>query len=553
MDKIWLKSYPPGVPAEINAGEFASLADLFEKSVAKFAARTAYVNMGKSISYQELDELSRQFAGYLQGELGLAPGARVALMMPNCLQYPIAMFAILRAGYVVVNVNPLYTARELAHQLGDAGCEAIVIMENFAHTLQEVLSHTKIRHVVVTGLGDLLGFPKSLIVNLVVRHVKKMVPAWDLPGHVGFREALSKGRGHALKPVRLTHDDLAYLQYTGGTTGVAKGAMLTHGNIVSNLQQAHAWIGPYVKEGEEVIVTALPLYHIFSLTANCLTFLKIGAVNVLITNPRDIPAFVAEMARQPFTIITGVNTLFNALLNNAEFAKLDFSRLKVALGGGMAVQQAVADRWKALTGKPLAEAYGLTETSPAVCINPLNLPEFNHSIGLPISSTDISLRDDDGYEVALGLPGELCVKGPQVMKGYYNRPEDTARAFTHDGYLRTGDVATIDADGFVRIVDRKKDMILVSGFNVYPNEVEDVVAGHPGVMEVAALGVPDEHSGEAVKIFVVRKDPSLTAEALIAHCREGLTGYKVPRFVEFRDELPKSNVGKILRRVLRDA
>lgn len=553
MDKIWLKSYPPGVPAEINAGEFASLADLFEKSVAKFAARTAYVNMGKSISYQELDELSRQFAGYLQGELGLAPGARVALMMPNCLQYPIAMFAILRAGYVVVNVNPLYTARELAHQLGDAGCEAIVIMENFAHTLQEVLSHTKIRHVVVTGLGDLLGFPKSLIVNLVVRHVKKMVPAWDLPGHVGFREALSKGRGHALRPVRLTHDDLAYLQYTGGTTGVAKGAMLTHGNIVSNLQQAHAWIGPYVKEGEEVIVTALPLYHIFSLTANCLTFLKIGAVNVLITNPRDIPAFVAEMARQPFTIITGVNTLFNALLNNAEFAKLDFSRLKVALGGGMAVQQAVADRWKALTGKPLAEAYGLTETSPAVCINPLNLPEFNHSIGLPISSTDISLRDDDGYEVALGLPGELCVKGPQVMKGYYNRPEDTARAFTHDGYLRTGDVATIDADGFVRIVDRKKDMILVSGFNVYPNEVEDVVAGHPGVMEVAALGVPDEHSGEAVKIFVVRKDPSLTAEALIAHCREGLTGYKVPRFVEFRDELPKSNVGKILRRVLRDA
>lgn len=553
MDKIWLKSYPPGVPAEINAGEFASLADLFEKSVAKFAARTAYVNMGKSISYQELDELSRQFAGYLQGELGLAPGARVALMMPNCLQYPIAMFAILRAGYVVVNVNPLYTARELAHQLGDAGCEAIVIMENFAHTLQEVLSHTKIRHVVVTGLGDLLGFPKSLIVNLVVRHVKKMVPAWDLPGHVGFREALSKGRGHALKPVRLTHDDLAYLQYTGGTTGVAKGAMLTHGNIVSNLQQAHAWIGPYVREGEEVIVTALPLYHIFSLTANCLTFLKIGAVNVLITNPRDIPAFVAEMARQPFTIITGVNTLFNALLNNAEFAKLDFSRLKVALGGGMAVQQAVADRWKALTGKPLAEAYGLTETSPAVCINPLNLPEFNHSIGLPISSTDISLRDDDGYEVALGLPGELCVKGPQVMKGYYNRPEDTARAFTHDGYLRTGDVATIDADGFVRIVDRKKDMILVSGFNVYPNEVEDVVAGHPGVMEVAALGVPDEHSGEAVKIFVVRKDPSLTAEALIAHCREGLTGYKVPRFVEFRDELPKSNVGKILRRVLRDA
>ena len=554
MNKIWLKSYPPGVPAEIDVGEFSSLADLFDKGVLKFAERTAYINMGKAISYRELEGLSSQFTGYLQGELKLAPGARVALMMPNCLQYPIAMFGILRAGYTVVNVNPLYTARELEHQLRDAGCEAIVIVENFAHTLQEVASQVmSLRHVVVSGLGDMLGFPKSLLVNFVVRHVKKMVPPWSLPQAVTFREALSQGAAHPLRPVTITHDDLAYLQYTGGTTGVAKGAMLTHGNIVANLQQAHAWISPYVKEGEELIVTALPLYHIFSLTANCLTFFKIGASNLLITNPRDIPGFVAEMGKYPFTVITGVNTLFNALLHNPDFEKLDFSTLKVSLGGGMAVQQAVAERWKKITGKTLAEAYGLTETSPAVCINPLDLPEFNHSIGLPISSTDVSLRDDEGYEVPLGTPGELCVKGPQVMKGYYQRPEDTARAFTHDGFLRTGDVAIIDEAGFVRIVDRKKDMILVSGFNVYPNEVEDVVASHPGVLEVAALGVPDEHSGEAVKIFVVRKDPKLTAEALIAHCREGLTGYKVPRFVEFRDELPKSNVGKILRRVLRDS
>ncbi len=554
MNKIWLQSYPPGVPAEINVGEFSSLADLFDKGVRKFAERTAYVCMGKSISYSDLELLSRQFAGYLQGELKLAKGARVALMMPNCLQYPVAMFGILRAGFTVVNVNPLYTARELEHQLNDAGCEAIVIVENFAHTLQEVIGNTKaLRHVVVTGLGDMLGFPKSLLVNFVVRHVKKMVPPWSLPGCVAFRDALGQGAAHTFQPVQIGHDDLAYLQYTGGTTGVAKGAMLTHGNIVANLQQAHAWISPYVKEGEEIIITALPLYHIFSLTANCLTFFKIGATNILITNPRDIPGFVAELGKYPFTVITGVNTLFNALLNNPEFEKLNFSSLKVALGGGMAVQQAVAERWKKVTGKTLAEAYGLTETSPAVCINPLDLPEFNHSIGLPISSTDVSLRDDDGYEVSLGMPGELCVKGPQVMKGYYNRPEETARTFTHDGYLRTGDVATIDKQGFVRIVDRKKDMILVSGFNVYPNEIEDVLVMHDGVVEAAAIGVPDERTGESVKIFVVRRDESLTPKELLRHCREFLTGYKVPRFVEFRDELPKSNVGKILRRVLRDS
>lgn len=554
MDKVWLKSYPPGVPAEIDVNEFSSLADLFAKSASKFAGKIAYVSMGKSITYSELDRLASQFGAYLQGQLQLSKGARVALMMPNCLQYPIAMFGILRAGYTVVNVNPLYTARELEHQLKDAGCEAILIVENFAHTLQEVVGNAPaLKHVIVTGLGDMLGFPKSMLVNFVVRYVKKMVPEWNLPGAVAFRDALARGAEQALAPVVIGHDDLAFLQYTGGTTGVAKGAMLTHGNIVANLQQAHAWINPYVKEGEETIITALPLYHIFSLTANCLTFFKIGATNILITNPRDIPAFVAELAKYPFTVITGVNTLFNALLNHPDFEKLDFSSLKVALGGGMAVQRAVAERWKRVTGKALAEAYGLTETSPAVCINPLDLPEFNQSIGLPVSSTDISLRDDDGDEVPLGMPGELCVKGPQVMKGYYNRPGETARVFTADGFLRTGDVATIDDKGFVRIVDRKKDMILVSGFNVYPNEVEDVVASHPGVLEVAALGVPDEHSGEAVKIFVVRKDPALTAEALITHCRAGLTGYKVPRFVEFREELPKSNVGKILRRVLRDA
>ena len=553
MDKVWLKSYPPGVPAEIDPDEFSSLVDLFDKSARSYGGRTAYVCMGKSMSYAELELLSGRFAAYLQGELGLGKGARVALMMPNCLQYPVAMFGVLRAGCTVVNVNPLYTARELEHQLCDAGCEAIVIVENFAHTLQDVVQRTSVRHVVVTGLGDMLGFPKSLLVNFFIRHVRKMVPEWRLPGHVSFGAALLRGGAHELRPVVVTHDDLAYLQYTGGTTGLAKGAMLTHGNIIANLQQAHAWISPYVRECEEVIITALPLYHIFSLTANCLTFFKIGATNVLITNPRDIPGFVAELGSYPFTVITGVNTLFNALLNDPGFEKLDFSTLKVALGGGMALQQAVADRWKKVTGKTLAEAYGLTETSPAVCINPLDLHEFNHSIGLPIPSTLISLRDDEGHEVLLGEPGELCVKGPQVMKGYYRRPEETARAFTHDGFLRTGDIATIDAEGFLRIVDRKKDMILVSGFNVYPNEVEDVVASHPGVLEVAALGVPDEHSGEAVKIFVVRRDPDLTAEALIAHCREGLTGYKVPRFVEFREALPKSNVGKILRRALRDS
>ena len=553
MEKIWLNSYPPGVPAEIDANEFASVGELFEKSVATFGTREAYVNMGKAISYDELDRLARDFAAYCQSVLRLSKGARIAIMMPNVLQYPIAMFGALRAGYTVVNCNPLYTARELEHQLTDSGAEAIVVVENFAHVVQAVIGRTPLKHVIVTGLGDMLGLPKRLLVNAVVKHVKKMVPAWYMPQAVAFRTTLAQGAAARFQPVAVGHADIAFLQYTGGTTGVSKGAMLTHGNIIANLQQAHAWIRSAVGEGRETIVTALPLYHIFALTANCLTFIKVGATNLLITNPRDIPGFVKELGKYPFSIITGVNTLFNALLNNADFAKLDFSNLRLTLGGGMAVQKSVADKWKQVTGTTLIEAYGLTETSPAATINPLDLQEYNGAIGLPISSTEVAIRDENGSDVALGTAGELCVRGPQVMKGYWNRPEDTAQVIMADGFLRTGDVAVLDEQGFVRIVDRKKDMILVSGFNVYPNEVEAVVAMHPGVLEVAAVGVPDEHSGEAVKIFVVRKDPQLSSDALIAHCRENLTGYKVPRHVEFRNDLPKTNVGKILRRALREA
>ncbi|MGB7988127.1 MAG: long-chain-fatty-acid--CoA ligase [Candidatus Methylophosphatis roskildensis] len=552
MDKIWLKSYPPGVPADIDISGFNSLGDVFARSVRLYGSRTAYACMDKGITYDELDRLTGQFAGFLQGELGLPKGARVAIMMPNVLQYPIAAFAVLRAGYTVVNVNPLYTPRELEHQLKDSGATAIVILENFCTTLQQVLKDTPIKTVVTTGLGDMLGFPKGTIVNFVVKHVKKMVPAWSIPDAIDFRDALTRGSRHALKPVTVTLDDVAFLQYTGGTTGVAKGAMLTHRNIVSNLSQAFEWIKPFVREGEETIFTALPLYHIFALTANCLTFMRLGATNVLIPNPRDIPGFVKELGKYRFSILTGVNTLFNALLNDPNFGRLDFSALKITLGGGMAVQKAVADRWAEVTGKPLIEAYGLTETSPAATMNPLNLKEYNGSIGLPVPGTDVTIRDDAGKDLGVGQAGELCVRGPQVMKGYYNRPDETAKVLMPDGFLRTGDVAVIDEQGFVRIVDRKKDMILVSGFNVYPNEIEAVVAMHPAVLEVAAIGVPYEKSGEAVKVFIVRKDPSLTAEAVLAHCRENMTGYKVPRFVEFREELPKTNVGKILRRALRD-
>ncbi|MCM8594526.1 long-chain-fatty-acid--CoA ligase FadD [Accumulibacter sp.] len=552
MEKIWLKNYQPGVPAEIDLSEFESLGELFEKSVARYRERVAYINMGVQITYGELDKLSRDFAAYLQSALKLPQGARVAVMMPNVLQYPICIFGALRAGYVVVNVNPLYTPRELEHQLKDSGAEVIVILENFATTLEEVLARTPVRHIVVARLGDMLGFPKGAVVNFVVKYVKKMVPAWTLPRAVNFRTALARGASAELRAVTVTHEDLAFLQYTGGTTGVSKGAMLLHRNILANLAQAHAWIKPELGSAQHLVITALPLYHIFALTANCFTFFKIGASNLLITNPRDIPAFVAELGKYPFTVITGVNTLFNALLNNDAFCALDFSTLKVTLGGGMAVQKAVAEKWQVVTGKPLIEAYGLTETSPAATINPLNIRSYTGAIGLPISSTEVAIRNDAGVDVPLGERGELCIRGPQVMKGYYNRPEETAKVILPDGFLATGDIAVIDAEGFVRIVDRKKDMILVSGFNVYPNEIEDVVAQHPGVLEVAAVGVPHEKSGEAVKIFVVRKDPAVTAEALIAYCREHLTGYKVPGQVEFRNELPKTNVGKILRRELRD-
>lgn len=552
MDKIWLQSYQEGVPAEIELGEFQSLGEMFEKSVSLYRERIAYINMGVEISYGELDKLTRDFAAYLQSNLQLPKGSRVAIMMPNVLQYPICMLGALRAGYTVVNCNPLYTPRELEHQLKDSGTETIVILENFAHTLEQVIDKTAVKNVIMARLGDMLGVPKGSIVNFVVKYVKKMVPAWSLPSHVDFGKALSKGAGSDFKAVRVTQEDLAFLQYTGGTTGLSKGAMLTHRNILANLAQAYAWIKPAVVEGGEFIVTALPLYHIFALTANCFAFIRIGASNLLITNPRDIPAFSAELAKYPFTVITGVNTLFNALLNNDQFIALDFSKMKLSLGGGMAVQRSVAEHWKRVTGKPLIEAYGLTETSPAATMNPLNIPEYTGAIGLPISSTEVAIRNDKGVDVPLGERGELCIRGPQVMKGYYNRPEETAAVIMPDGFLRTGDIAVMDEKGYVRIVDRKKDMILVSGFNVYPNEIEEVVAMHPGVLEVASIGVPDEKSGEAVKIFVVKKDQSLTAAQLVAHCREHLTGYKVPSHVEFRTDLPKTNVGKILRRELRD-
>ncbi len=551
MEKIWLSSYQAGVPAEIDLNEFRSIGDLFEKSVKKYGPRKAYINMDKAITYAELDRQSAAFGAYCQSVLKLQKGARVALMMPNLLQYPVCLYGALRAGYTVVNCNPLYTERELEHQLKDSGAEAIVIVENFASVLDKVIARTPVKHVLVTQLGDMLDFPKRMIVNLVVKRVKKMVPAWNLPNAIELRDALIEGGRHPLQAVDVGHDDIAFLQYTGGTTGVSKGAMLTHRNIIANLQQSHAWIKSSLRD-DELIVTALPLYHIFALTANCLTFFKIGATNLLITNPRDIPGFVKEIGKYPFSTITGVNTLFNAMINNPEFAKIDLSKLHLTLGGGMAVQRAVAERWKQITGVTLVEAYGLTETSPAATMNPLDIPEYNGTIGVPISSTEVVIRDDDGKDLALGEPGELCIRGPQVMKGYWNRPEETEKVIMADGFLRTGDVAVMDSKGFVKIVDRKKDMILVSGFNVYPNEIEDVLAMHPGILESAAVGVPDEKTGEAIKIFVVKKDPGLTEASIIEHCRKQLTGYKVPRQIAFRTDLPKTNVGKILRRELRD-
>ncbi len=551
MERIWLKSYQAGVPAEIDLDEFRSIGELFERSVRQYGPRKAYINMDKAITYADLDKLSAAFGAYLQSVLKLPRGARVALMMPNLLQYPICLYGALRAGYTVVNCNPLYTERELEHQLKDSGAEAIVIVENFAKVLENVVTRTPVKHVIVTQLGDMLDFPKRMIVNIVVKHVKKMVPAWHIADAIELRDALIEGGRFPLKPVEVGHEDIAFLQYTGGTTGVSKGAMLTHRNIIANLQQAHAWIKDAVTDSE-IIVTALPLYHIFALTANCLTFFKIGATNLLITNPRDIPGFVKEIGKYPFTTITGVNTLFNAMINNPDFASIDLSKLRLTLGGGMAVQRAVAERWKQITGVTLIEAYGLTETSPAATMNPLDMPEYNGCIGLPISSTEATIRDDDGKDLPMGEPGELCIRGPQVMKGYWNRPEETTKVIMADGFLRTGDVAIMDSNGYFKIVDRKKDMILVSGFNVYPNEIEDVLAMHPGVLESAAVGVPDEKTGEAIKIFVVKKDPDLTEASIIEHCRAHLTGYKIPRQIAFRSELPKTNVGKILRRQLRD-
>ncbi|HML13771.1 MAG TPA: AMP-binding protein [Xanthobacteraceae bacterium] len=553
MEKIWLKSYPPSVPPTVDVTAYRSIGDVFDMSVAKFGARLAYVNMGSALSYAVLGRLAQDFAAYLQADLGLPRGARVALMMPNILQYPVALFGALRAGYAVVNCNPLYTPRELAHQLEDSGAEAIVVLENFAAALAQAIGRTRLRHVIVTRIGDLFAQPKRTVVNLAVKHFKRMVPAWDIPGAVAFRAALRRGARREFLPVDVGPDDIAFLQYTGGTTGVPKGAVLTHGNIVANLQQGHAWLKPCLEEAREVVITALPLYHIFALTTNCLLFQKIGGTNILITNPRDITGLVKELGKHRFSVITGVNTLFNALLNHPGFAQLDFSALRVAVGGGMAVQQSVAERWKQVTGKTLIEGYGLTEASPLVAANPLDLAEYNGAVGLPLPSTDIAVRDENGRDLRVGAVGELCVRGPQVMQGYWNRPDETANVMTADGFLRTGDMARVDEDGFVRIVDRKKDLILVSGFNVYPNEIEDVVALHPGVLEVGAIGVPDEMSGEAIKIVIVRRDPNLTPTEIIAHCRARLTRYKIPRHVEFRTELPKTNLGKVLRRALHDA
>ena len=554
MERIWLKHYPAGVPADIDPDKYQSIRDLFEESVAGFGARPAYYCMGREITFAELERMSKAFGAWLQAQ-GLQKGDRVALMMPNVLQYPVALFGVLRAGLVVVNVNPLYTPRELEHQLLDSGAKAIVILENFAHTLEQVIAKTPVNTVVLASMGDLLGPAKGALVNFVVRNVKKMVPAFQFEHAIRFNDVLAEGRGLPLVRVEIKPGDIAFLQYTGGTTGVSKGAMLLNRNITSNLTQVDAWLNPFLTDEDRknyIIITALPLYHIFSLTVNCLMMLKIGGKNVLIVNPRDMPGFVKELARHKYTTITGVNTLFNGLMHTPGFDRLDFSALRISNGGGMAVQKAVAERWKKITGVTLTEGYGLTETSPVATTNAPDAKEFNGSIGLPVPSTEISIRDDAGNELPLGQAGEICIRGPQVMAGYWQRPEETANVMTADGFFRSGDIGIMDELGHTRIVDRKKDMILVSGFNVYPNEIEGVVMLHPGVVECAAVGVPDEHSTEAVKLFVVRKDSELTEKDLRAHCHENLTGYKCPKHIEFRTELPKTNVGKILRRSLRD-
>ena len=554
MEKIWLKSYPPGVPADIDPDQYRSLVHLLEEAFQKYADRNAYVCMDKFLTYAELDTYSRQLGAWLQSR-GLKKGARVALMMPNVLQYPVAIAAVLRAGYTVVNVNPLYTPRELEHQLNDSGSEAIIVLENFAHTVEQVLSKTAVKHIIVASMGEMLGGLKGMIVNFVVRNVKKMVPAYSLPNAMRFKQALALGSRMKLTPVELSINDAAFLQYTGGTTGVSKGATLSHRNVIANVLQSEAWSGAALDQNSKeqlIVVCALPLYHIFALTACAMWGTRVGALNILIPNPRDIPGLIKELGKYKFNLLPAVNTLYNALVNHPDFAKLDFSGLKIANGGGMAVQQAVNDKWLQVTGVSIIEGYGLSETSPVATCNRADSTAFSGTIGLPVPSTEIAILDDDGKEVPLGQTGEIAIRGPQVMSGYWNRPDETAKVMTADGYFKSGDVGIMDERGYVKIVDRKKDMILVSGFNVYPNEVEAVIAAHPGVLECACVGVPDEPSGEAVKVFVVRKDPGLTAETLMAYCKEQFTGYKRPKYIEFRDELPKTNVGKILRRALRD-
>ena len=559
MERFWLKQYPPGVPADVDVTQYSSLNQLMEEAFRKYAQRSAYVFMDRFLTFAELDRYSEAFGAWLQGR-GLARGARVAIMMPNVAQYPVVVAAVLRAGCVVVNVNPLYTPRELEFILQDSGAEAIVILEGFAVTLQQVIARTALRHVVVASIGDMLGFPKGAIVNFAVRRLKKMVPPYSLPGHVRFNDALDEGARRRLEKVMVGPLDVAFLQYTGGTTGVAKGAALTHRNLVANVLQLEAWVQPALTDTQRgpvpeqfVYVCALPLYHVFALTVNMLAGMRLGTLNVLIPNPRDIGAFVKEIAKYRFNVIPGVNTLFNALVQNEDFRKLDFSSMRISNGGGMAVQKAVAEKWIAVTGVPIVEGYGLSETSPVATSNPITLREYNGTIGLPFPNTEIAILDDAGQPVPLGQPGEIAIRGPQVMAGYWQRPDETAKVMTPDGFFKSGDIGIMDENGYTRIVDRKKDMIIVSGFNVYPNEIEGVVAMHPGVLECAAVGVVDERAGEAVKLFVVRKDPALTEADLMEYCRQQLTGYKKPKYIEFRDELPKTNVGKILRRELRDS
>jgi long-chain acyl-CoA synthetase len=552
VEKIWLKSYPQGVPAEINPDAYQSLVEVFNQSCSKFADSPAFYNLGTTLTYGEMDHYSQAFAAYLQKKLQLKKGDRLAIMMPNVLQYPIAMFGALRAGLAVVNVNPLYTVPELVHQLKDSGATAIVVLSSFAATVEKALPDTQVKHVIVSDIGDMFPLLKAWFIQFILKYVKKRICSWNIPQAIKFKRVISQGKNLTYTPVAINNQDIAFLQYTGGTTGISKGAMLTHRNIISNIMQADAWFASKLRENKEIIVTALPLYHIFSLTANCLYFSKLGGLNILITDPRNLPQMISEMRKFKFTAFTGVNTLFNGLLKNAEFSTLDFSQVKLTLGGGMAVQRIVAEKWHQVTGVPLLEAYGLTETSPCAIVNPITLKEYNGTVGLPVSSTDICILNDEGHEVSIGEPGELAIKGPQVMRGYWNNPRETERVFTNHGWLLTGDIAAVDEKGFVRILERKKDMILVSGFNVYPNEVEDALVTIPGVVEAAVVGVPDENSGEAVKALLVKDDPDLTENEVLKFCRTMLTGYKIPKYIEFRKELPKTNVGKILRRALRN-